>query len=313
MASLPWEAPDRPEIEFEDGMIAERALAALREIRDRRFFLAVGFLKPHIPFIAPKKYWDLYDPKKLPMPTRHTAPDGAPFYSMYGWQDTRRYWGMPNEGRATEEQTRNLLHGYYACISFVDAQVGRLLNELDRLGLRESTVVILFGDHGYNLGHYGEWDKRNAYEISARSPLMVRMPGSRPPSWRTNALVEFVDIYPSLCELAGIPVPSEVEGTSFKPLLSDPSRPWKRAAFSYISRNVKGAGFTVGHSMRTDRYRLVEWVNKDGSLREYELYDHHADARETVNLASRPEHAALVRELAAQLRRGWRASLPPKS
>jgi len=278
----------------------------LREIRDRPFFLAVGFLKPHIPFIAPKKYWDLYDPAMLPMPPRLAPPDGAPFYTMYSWQDTRRYWGMARQGRLTEEQTRGMIHGYYACISFVDAQVGRLLQEIERLGLRERTIVILWGDHGYNLGDYGEWDKRNDYETSTRSPLLLRVPGQRP-GLRTNALVEFVDIYPSLCELASLPVPAVLEGTSFRPLLDDPARPWKRAVFSHITRHVETAGFTIGHAMRTEHYRFVEWANESGSLREHELYDHRVDPMETVNIAYQPP---VLEALTAQLRAGWQAARP---
>jgi iduronate 2-sulfatase len=311
MAGLPYEAPDVPDRVLNDGIITERALAALRESRERRFFLAVGFLKPHIPFVAPKKYWDLYDRNKLPMPARTQAPEGAPFYSMYDWQDTRRYWGMPHEGRLTDDQTRSMIHGYYACISFIDAQVGRLLDEVERLGLRERTLVILWSDHGYNLGEYGEWDKRNDYETSTRSALMVRVPGQRTRPSRTNALVEFVDIYPSLCELAGIPMAAELEGTSFKPLLENPARPWKQAAFSHITRNVANAGLTIGHAMRTDRYRLVEWRNESGSLREYELYDHPTDPGETKNIAAQPDQAQLLRQLTKQLHAGWRAALPP--
>jgi len=310
MAGLPWEAPDVPDSQLEDGIIADRALAALREVHDRPFFLAVGFLKPHIPFIAPRKYWELYDPAKLPMPTRHTPPDGAPFYTLYGWQDTRRYWGMAREGRLTEEQTRSMIHGYYACISFVDAQVGRLLDELDRLGLRERTLVVLWGDHGYNLGDYGEWDKRSNYEVATRSPLIIRVPGTRPRQ-RTDALVEFVDLYPSLCELAGLPVPAHLEGTSFKPLLENPARPWKPAVFSHISRNVEGAGFTIGTSLRTPHHRLVEWANENGSLREHELYDHRVDPGETTNLAYHPGQSQVLQELTAQLRAGWTAARPP--
>jgi arylsulfatase A-like enzyme len=230
---------------------------------------------------------------------------------MYNWQETRIQWGMPTHDLLTEEETRAMIHGYYACISFIDAQIGRLLVAIDRLGLRDRTIVVLWGDHGYNLGTYGEWDKRNAYEISTRSPLIVRAPGFRPRPSRTDALVEFVDIFPTLCELTGLPLPEGIEGTSLKPLFETPGRPWKRAAFSYISRNVEGAGFTIGHAMRTDRYRFVEWINGNGSLREHELYDHEIDPGETRNIAGRPDQAAIVRALTAQLRAGWRAAGPP--
>jgi arylsulfatase A-like enzyme len=312
MRGLPCEAPNVPDHLLDDGSVTERAVDALRQVRDRRFFLAVGYFKPHLPFVAPKRYWDLYDPASLPLPSRASAPEGAPHYALYGWQDTRRYWGMPHEGPLPAAEARRLTHGYYACISFIDAQIGRLLEELDRLQLRDRTIVLVWGDHGYNLGEYGEWDKRNNYEASTRSPLLVRAPGHAP-GRRTNALVEFVDIFPSLCDLAGVPALAGLEGTSFKPLLKDTKRQWKRAAFSHTSREVAGAGVTLGHAMRTDRYRFVEWVNASGSLREHELYDLHSDPVESENLARRPELAGLVGQLSAQLWAGWRSALPPRA
>jgi arylsulfatase A-like enzyme len=310
MQGLPCESPDVPDRLLGDGAVTERALDVLRQVRDRRFFLAVGYFKPHLPFVAPKKYWDLYDPDTLPLPSRTSAPKRAPHYTLYGSQDTRRYWGLPHEGPIPDSVARRLTHGYYACISFIDAQIGRLLEELERLQLRERTIVLVWGDHGYNLGEYGEWDKRNNYEASTRSPLLVRAPG-HPRGQRTNALVEFVDIFPSLCELAGVPAPAGLEGTSFKPLLRDPDRPWKKAAFSHTSRQVAGFGITLGHAMRTERYRFVEWVNASGSLREHELYDLHSDPIENENLAPRPELVGLVGQLTAQLRAGWASALPP--
>jgi iduronate 2-sulfatase len=308
---LPWEAPDVADDALSDGSIATGALEILREVKDRPFFLAVGFLNPHLPFVAPKKYWDLYSEADIRLARNPAPPQDAPSYALHDSGELRAYYGIPPKGALSDEQARRMVHGYWAATSYMDACVGRLLDELDRLKLRDNTVVILWGDHGWFLGEHGMWCKHANYEDAARAPLILSAPGQKHRGAKSNALVEFVDIFPSLAELCGLPQPKGLEGLSFKPLMDDPDRPWKKAAFNLYPRSIPGQGTGMGRSIRTDRYRLVEWTaNKGGDFVEYELYDHQADPGENVNLARRPEQAARVKELAALLHAGWRAWLP---
>lgn len=307
-----WEAPDVADNALADGAVADRAVELLGKLKDKPFFLAVGFLKPHLPFVAPKKYWDLYKPGDFQLAKNPYAPKGSPGYALSNWGELRRYHQMPKKTEPlTAAQARSMLHGYYACVSYLDAQVGRLLDELDRLKLADNTIVILWGDHGWFLGEHGMWCKHANYELATRAPLLLRVPGTKP-GQRTKALVEFVDVYPGLAELCGLPIPATVEGTSFKPLLDDPNRPWKTAAFSQYPRTIPGQGAAMGYAMRTDRYRLVEWRGKAKDFREYELYDHEKDPEENVNLAAQPDSAKLVQSLAKQLQAGWQAARPAK-
>ena len=302
---LPWEAPTVPDNAMRDGQIADAAIAKMKQI-DEPFFLAVGFHKPHLPFIAPKKYFDLYDPEKIEPAKNPYPPIGAPKYATYNWNDLRHYYGIPDIGPVSPQQARELKHAYYACVSYTDAQVGRVLRQLDDLGMRERTVVVLWGDHGWQLGEHGMWDKHSNYETSNRVPLITRMPGTEP--GRTRALVESVDIYPTLCELAGLTVDDTLEGHSFVPLLLDPNTKWKDAAFSQYRRVIPGYGRIargMGYSMRTDRYRLTEWRVPGTDFREYELYDHKTDPGENENIANYSDNAALLGKLKNRLATGW--------
>jgi iduronate 2-sulfatase len=305
-----WEAPDVPDNALVDGAAADRAVELLRELKGRPFFLAVGFAKPHLPFVAPKRYWDPYDPAKLPSAPNPKPPQGAPGFALHNFAELRSYHGMlRGNDPVTPEQARSLVHGYYACVSYLDAQVGRVLDELQRLGLAETTIVVLWGDHGWFLGEHGLWCKHANYEACTRVPLILAVPGQTR-GQHTPALVEFVDIYPTLAELCGLPKPDGLEGTSFAPLVADPARPWKSAAFSQYPRQVPGQGRCMGHALRTDRYRLVEWAIPEKEFRRVELYDYQADPHETANLAERPDHAELVKRLTEQLRAGWRGAVP---
>jgi iduronate 2-sulfatase len=303
-----WEDPDVQDNELADGATADHAIETLREIKGGPFFLAVGFLKPHLPFVAPKRYWDLYDPSGIELADNPFAPQDAPQYALSNWGELRNYYGMPKEGPVTDEQARQLIHGYYACTSYTDAQIGRVVAELERLGLRDNTVIVLWGDHGWQLGEHGMWCKHTNFETSVHSPLIISVPGQQAAT--CGALVEFVDIYPTLCEACGLPLPEGLEGTSFMPLVEDPKRPWKRAAFSQYPRSIPGQGRSMGYSMRTDRYRFTEWSVPDKGFVEHELYDHEVDPKENVNIAGRPENAELVKQLAEQLEEGWRGALP---
>lgn len=303
-----FEAADVADDDYHDGKDALAAIAELERLAhlDRPFFLALGFHKPHLPFNAPKRYWDLYDAETVPLALNPFAPEGVTEFSLTNFGELRGYFGIPKEGRVPDDLARRLVHGYAACVSYMDAQLGKVLDELERLGLREDTIVILWGDHGWKLGEHDSWCKHTNFEIDARAPLLIRVPG-KPGGQRTAALVEFVDMYPTLADLCGLSIPEHCEGTSFAPLLDDPARPWKLAAFSQYPRR----GNVMGYTMRTDRYRYTEWWQREtGDVLARELYDHARDPQENVNAVSKPEYAEAVVQLARQLRQGWRAAVP---
>jgi arylsulfatase A-like enzyme len=304
---LPTEAPEVPDSTLYDGQVAERGVQALRKLKDRPFFLALGFIKPHLPFVAPKRYWDLYDRSKIDLADNPFTPKGAPRLARTNWGELRAYHGVPRKGPVSDALARTLIHGYRACVSFVDAQIGRVLDELGRLGLRDRTLVVLWGDHGWKLGEHGMWCKHTNFELDARAPLILRAPGMKAAGEQTDALVEFVDIYPTLAELAGLSLPKHLEGASMVPLLAEPGRPWKSAAFSQYPR-----GRTMGTSMRTDRYRLTVWHRRNAPEKVVatELYDHTKDPAENANVAGEPAYADTVAVLRKRLRAGWRAARP---
>ncbi|MCC6144823.1 MAG: sulfatase [Candidatus Hydrogenedentes bacterium] len=300
-----FEAAEVPDNAYIDGLIADLAVESLGRLKDKPFFLASGFRKPHLPFTAPKKYWDLYDPAAFKLADNPFAPKGAPKESLTNWSELRGYHGMPARGDMPDDLARQLIHGYYACVSYVDAQIGRVLDALDRLGLRENTVVVLWGDHGWKLGEHGMWCKHTNFELDTHAPLIFRAPGIAT-GQRTAALTEFVDIYPTLCDLCGLEKPAHLQGSSALPVLQDPGRPWKRAAFSQYPW-----GRTMGYSMRTDTHRYTEW--KEMRTREVvarELYDHRTDLAENENVVDAPENADLVKELAGMLAAGYEAARP---
>ena len=303
-----YEAGDVPDEFYRDGMVADLAVKTLRELKKKQepFFFAVGFAKPHLPFVSPKKYWDLYDPATIPMAPNPYRPKDAPEFALTNSGELRNYPGMPADGPVPPALARTLKHGYYAAVSYTDAQIGKVLDELDRQGLRQNTVIVLWGDHGWKLGEHGEWCKHSNVENDTNAPLLLSAPGMKAAGKHSRALVEFVDIYPTLAELAGLPLPAHLEGLSFKPLLDDPARPWKPAAFSQYPRGQK----RMGYSMRTDRYRFTVWVDRNDHSRieAVELYDHQTDPQENTNIARLPEHTKLVDQLMAQWRGGWRAA-----
>jgi len=301
-----YESADVPDTAYPDGVVATRAVETLRRLKGRPFFLAVGFYKPHLPFNAPKKYWDMYPPETIDLADNPFKPRGAPDLAMTNWGELRNYPGMPKNGPLSENQARTLIRGYKACVSYTDAQIGRVLAELERLGLADRTVVVLWGDHGWHLGDHGLWCKHTNFESATHAPLVLASPAIEGGK-RTRRLAEFVDIYPSTCELAGLPVPDHCEGVSLVPLMRDPDRPWKSAAFSQYPRGRD----IMGYSMRTDRYRFTRWQHrKTGEVVATELYDHQEDPEENVNLAGRSEHRDLVARLARQLDAGWKTARP---
>ncbi len=321
---------DVPDHEHIDGAIAQQAIRALRRFAGKGaegasarlpaeasakegpathpFFLAAGFIRPHLPFVVPRKYWDLYQREAIPLAANTDFPKNYPsnvpaMNTMYELRDYMDYAGTPaaGEGLLTIAQQRELKHGYYASVSLIDAQVGLLLGELDKLGLADNTIVVLWSDHGWKLGEHGSWCKQTNYEIDARVPLIIRAPGGKANGRTTEALVELLDLYPTLCDLAGIEPPDHIEGRSLVPLLENPDRDWPHAAFSQFYRRLDGEHF-MGYAMRTDRYRYVDWKNRaTNKTVAQELYDHRSDSGENTNLATSPAREKLLAKLRKQL------------
>ena len=288
-----FESADVPDNAYFDGMIADKGISDLRRLKknDKPFFLALGFFKPHLPFNAPKKYWDLYKREKIDLADNPFRPKGAPDAALHNWGELRAYEGIPPKGPLPDELARTLIHGYYACVSYTDAQIGRVLAELDRLGLRENTIVVLWGDHGWNLGEHGLWCKHCNFETSLHSPLIVTAPGIKA-GQKTNALTEYIDIYPSLSELCSLPLPVHLHGKSFVPLMKKPNLLWKKAVFSR---------YFNGDSVKTDRYRYTEWCRKNGTRYARMLYDHKTDPHENVNISELSQNKDLVEKLSKML------------
>ncbi|MCI0595148.1 MAG: sulfatase, partial [candidate division Zixibacteria bacterium] len=322
LKAVATEIVDAPDNVYYDGAQTDMAIEKLPELKERQqpFFLAVGYYRPHLPFNAPKKYWDMYNRAEIPLPENPAPPQNSPLMAINTLRELRGYSDFketphPKDGQLKEAQTRRLRHGYFASVSYVDAQVGRLLEALERLGLRENTIIVLWGDHGWKLGELGSWCKMTNYEIDTRAPLIISAPGVSSNGQKINRLVEFVDIYPTLCELAGLEIPQRLEGISAVPLLENPHRPWKKAVFSQFLREgiwkAPDGREYMGYAIRTERYRYVEWLdweNKTYIARE--LYDHETDPQESNNVAELPENAEIVQQLAAQLKAGWPAAKP---
>ena len=312
-----YECADVPDNTFVDGKTADLAVKTLDVIskKSEPFFLAVGFHKPHLPWVAPKKYWDMYDPAKIDLAPNQFLPKNAPDYALNPNDgEVRAYKGIPASGPVPPEIQRKFKQAYFAGTSYTDAQIGRVLAELDRLGLRDNTIIVLWGDHGWKLGEHSTWGKHSNVENDVNAPLIFSAPGMKAVGTHSDALVEFVDIYPTLCDLAGIPKPGHLEGTSVKPLLDDPKLSWKTAAFSQYPRNAgkTGAGKLMGYTMRTDRYRLTVWVSDTDHAKvdATELYDHQIDPQENVNIAKDPANAELVAKLMIQWKKGWQGAKP---
>lgn len=298
-----FEAPEVGDEAFADGRVAAETMLRLQAAKVRReqegtpFFIAVGFARPHLPFSAPKKYWDLYDPAQLPLPQHEALPIDAPAVAGKRGGEITNYKPVPERGELDLELKRTLIHGYYASTSYVDAQIGKLIQELDRLNLGDNTIIVLWGDHGFHLGDLGIWTKHTNYEQATRIPILIVAPGVTQPNSTTGQFAESVDIFPTLAELAGLPAPmgpQPMDGKSLVSVLRDPAVRVRDHAFHAYPKGK------LGRAIRTERYRYVEWdsaTNPDAV--EVELYDYETDPQETRNLASRfPD---VVQELKAIL------------
>jgi iduronate 2-sulfatase len=291
-----YEKADLPESEYMDTKMAQKSLADLRRLahEDRPFFLAVGFVRPHLPFVAPKKYWDLYDRDKINIPSNYVLKEGnlIPTQALTHWGELRAYRGIPEEGPLSENAAKTMIHGYYACVSYIDALIGQLLDEVERLGLKENTTIVLIGDHGWNLGEHGTWCKHSIMQTSLHAPLIIQTPGGLK-GYRTNEIVEYVDLYPTLCDVASLPKPSQLEGESLFPLLYD--------------KEAKSKGYAVARwnnsfTYLDDKYSYTEWWDKNDRTTERMLFDHTTDPDENYNLAGKSWYQQIVDELSRKLK-----------
>ncbi len=289
----PFEVADVADDAYFDGQIANKAIADLRRLKNEEnpFFMALGFLKPHLPFNAPKRYWDLYPSDSVRLAENDYIPRNAPPQAIHNYGELRHYSGIPMDGPVPEPMARQLVRGYYACVSYVDAQIGRVLAVLEELGLADNTIVVLWGDHGWQLGEHALWCKHANFKTSLRAPLIVRAP-QKNAGQQTDALVEFVDIYASLCDLARLGKPAHLQGTSFAPVLDHPELPGKQAVFSR---------FVAGETIKTHQYAYTEWFDKQGNEVARMLYDHTEDPGENNNIADANEMQTVVRDLHRQL------------
>lgn len=273
-----YEAADVADNGYTDGKLADLAIATLQELKEQEkpFFLAVGFFKPHLPFNAPKRYWDLYDPADFALGVQPERVEAAPDLAYRPHRELGGYSGVPEDERVPPDLAVKLRHGYYACVSYVDAQVGRLLQTLDDLGLTHNTIIVLWGDHGFALGEVNRWAKGTNFELDNHLPLMIRVPGMDEPGVPTEALVELVDLYPTLAELAGLPLPDGLDGSSLIPMLDNPRICGRDFALSQFARpGNPGNPEVMGYSIRNETHRYTRWIDwSDKSTLAEELYDY---------------------------------------
>lgn len=291
-----YEAADCPDSLYIDWKVAQESLKDLRAVAQNKapFFMAVGFVRPHLPFTVPKKYWDLYNPQEIELPDNYVLKAGhdIPSRALTHWGELMAYRGVPEQGPLSHDAARRMIHGYRASVSYVDHLIGTLLDEAERLGLLENTIVMLIGDHGWNLGEHGMWCKHSIMHTSLHVPLIVRTPDGLQ-GFRNHEVVEYVDLFPTLCDLAGLPHPDQLEGESFAPLLKDPSARSKGYA---ISRWENGFTYTDGH------YSYTEWWDQEDQTCERMLFDLVNDPDENYNVAESPLYRNTVQALSETLR-----------
>ncbi|SKB74945.1 sulfatase [Dyadobacter psychrophilus] len=287
-SALAWHASEGTDGEQTDGMVASEAIKLLKEKKNEPFFLAVGFYRPHSPYVAPKKYFDQYPLATIPLPKEvENDLDDIPEAAIF---TKPSHWGL------SVAERKEALRAYYATITFMDAQVGRVLDELDRLKLTDKTVIVLWSDHGYNVGQHGQWMKQSLFENSARVPLIVSVPGGTK-GQSSGRTVELLDIYPTLAELCGLTPTQKLGGKSLTTLLKNPDAIWDKAAYTQVRRNQ-----IFGRSVRTERFRYTEW---DGGKAGVELYDHQKDPNEFTNLAKEATYIITVSEMSMLLQKGY--------
>ncbi len=299
------ECLDIPDDAYADGAMTTYNIELLEKFSkdSKPFFLTVGFHKPHLPLVAPKKYWDLYDREKIVLAPFQKEATSSPSFAYHQWGELKSYSDIPSKWNTPleKEDQKKVIHGYYACVSYIDSQVGRLLDKLDELGLAENTIIVLWGDHGWHLGDHGMWAKHSNFEQATTAPLIIAAPGYKG-AQKTKSMTEFVDIYPTLCELADLTVSKKLEGHSLVPILKDPSVKVKDYSISQYPREGK----RMGYALRTERYRLVMWMKNDfrstqkfneALVETMELYDYEKDPLETVSQQNNPEYKDVLDDL----------------
>jgi len=298
MKRVSTECADVPDSITLDGLVVIESVRLLEELSadDKPFFLAVGFHKPHLPFVAPKKYWDLYNSDSIKLASFRDKPEGAPEYALQpGWEVRSQYDDIPTDYKIpiAQKKQKELIHGYYACVSFIDQQIGNLIDYLDKKGLRDNTIVVLWGDHGWHLGDHNMWCKHTNYEQATRSPLIISL-GDKYVG-KTFAVTEFVDVYPTICALANVPDPGGLDGISLVPLMDGTVSSVKSFAVSQFHRNK----VLMGYSFRNERFRYTLWLKdkyrsnlpfREELIDAEELYDYELDPLETKNQSSNPEY-----------------------
>jgi arylsulfatase A-like enzyme len=290
------ENADVPDSAYRDGKLALKAIGDLRKLKEENkpFFLALGFYKPHLPFTAPKKYWDNYKREDISLPDNYKQPESTPRKAFHNYGELRNYETIPKEGHLDDDLAKELIHGYYACVSYIDAQIGLVLDELDRLGLAENTIVVLWGDHGWNLGDHMLWAKHANFNSSLQIPMTIKVPG-KTKGQRSNSIAETIDIYPSLCELTGIDKPDHLEGESLISLIDNGKR----------EKDYAVSKFFDGVTLIKGTHYYTEWTDDEGTAYERMLFDHQNDPLELDNLAEKEEYQAVVNDLSQELRDKW--------
>ncbi len=290
----PFEAIEIADTMYKDGKMTEKSIRDLKRLKSSSnpFFLAVGYLKPHLPFNAPKKYWDLYHRESIELPSNRYQPDDVPSQALHNFGELRHYSGVPAEGPVSDSMATTLIHGYYACVSYTDALIGKLLDALDNLGLAQNTIVVLWGDHGWNLYEHSLWCKHCNYRTSLKAPLIVKKPG-QDQGYQRSEMVEFVDIYPTLQQLCALPDPGHLEGNSLIDLLG-PEQPsdWKK----YVE-SVWHNGFTY----TSNQYAYTEWRSENDSIEAQMLFDHQVDPDENQNLILAGENQDALPKILKQI------------
>ena len=293
---MPMENADVPDSAYRDGKLALKAISDLKKLKaeNKPFFLALGFYKPHLPFTAPKKYWDKYNREEIALPENYLQPATTPRKAYHNYGELRNYETIPKEGHLEEDLAKELIHGYYSCVSYIDAQIGMVLDELEKLGLAENTIVILWGDHGWNLGNHMLWCKHANFNSSLQVPMTIKVPG-KTKGQHTDFITESIDIYPSLCDLTGIEKPDHLEGDSFISLIEN----GKREKDYAISKFHDGVTLIKGSLYYT------EWTDDQGTAYERMLFDHKTDPLELDNLAVKEEYQSTVNGLSEELKEKW--------
>lgn len=296
LRGMPFESANVNDTVYKDGKLAKKVIDDLRKLKNagKPFFLTMGVGKPHLPFCAPEKYWKMYNRDSIFLPESYLQPESTPREAFHNYGELRNYETIPKKGHLPESLAKELIHGYYACVSYIDAQIGLVIDELETLGLADQTIIVLWGDHGWNLGDHQLWCKHCTFETALHTPLLLKIPG-KTHGEKTDAITEYIDVYPSLCELTGIQIPETVEGKSFVPVING-----EKSDKDYAVSKFKDAVTLIEGNLF-----YTEWTDDSGVAYARMLFDHKADPLELDNLAEKENYQETVKLLAFKLREKW--------